>query len=234
MRERGVEAATSHATAAMQEERRARAALMPTDPSQMTSGVLTLTSPIAGRVLRVFEEHDRVVPAGTPLMEVGDPSTVEVLVDVLSRDAGSIAPGIPMLVRIGAGTEYRAHVTRIEPAAFTKVSPLGVEEQRVNVVGRFDAAPVGLGDRFEVEVRIVLWQHDSVLTLPLTALVPVDTTWGVYLVAGARATLRPVQIGRRSSSAAEVVSGVAAGDTIVAYPDERLETGGRVRAVRRR
>jgi HlyD family secretion protein len=234
LRERDVEAATSHQAAATQEERRARAAVMPTDPSRMTTGLVTLTSPMAGRVLRVFEEHDRVVPAGTRLIEVGDLSTVEVLVDVLSRDASSVAPGFPMVIRGGTGREYRASVARIEPAAFTKVSPLGVEEQRVNVVGRFEEAPVGLGDRFEVEVQIVLWQSDSALSLPVTALVPIDTTWAVYVVVGGRVTLRRVQIGRRGSIAVEVLSGVSAGDSTVAYPDERLQAGGRVHVVRRR
>jgi HlyD family secretion protein len=125
-------------------------------------------------------------------------------------------------------------VTRIEPAAFTKVSPLGVEEQRVNVVGRFDEPPLGVGDRFEVDVRVVTWQRDRALSLPVTSLVPVDTSWGVYVVSGGRVRLRPVRIGRRGSTAAEVLDGVVAGDSIVAYPDERLRVGARVRALARR
>jgi HlyD family secretion protein len=233
LRERDLDAATSHERAAMQDEQRARAALMPTDPTRTTS-VLTLRSPMAGRVLRVFEEHDRVVPAGTPLVEVGDLSTVEVLVDVLSRDAPSVQPGQAMIVSAASGTVYPATVTKIEPAAFTKISPLGVEEQRVNVVGRFDGLPVGLGDHFGVDVSIVLWKSESALSLPVTALVPVDTAWGVYVVTGGRAQLRLVRTGRRGSTAAEVIGGVVAGDSIVAFPDERIRAGARVRAVRPR
>jgi HlyD family secretion protein len=119
-------------------------------------------------------------------------------------------------------------VKRVEPAAFTKLSPLGVEEQRVNVVGEFLDPPVGLGDRFEVDVSIVLWESPRVLKLPAGALVPVDSGWGVFTVTAGRARSRGVSIGHRGARETEVRSGLQAGDTVIVHPDNRLRDGVRV------
>ncbi|HET9951131.1 MAG TPA: HlyD family efflux transporter periplasmic adaptor subunit [Candidatus Eisenbacteria bacterium] len=231
-REAELEAARARDAAAAQEETRARSALVESDPSgQGRTTAITLRSPMAGRVLRMFEEHDRVVPAGAPLIEIGDPRTLEIVSDVLSRDATAIATGMPMIVRVPGREPIRACVDRVEPSAFTKVSPLGVEEQRVNVVGTClpESLALGLGDRFELDVSIVLWEADSVLKAPSTALVPSNSAWAVYVVDHGRAKVRPVVAARRGVREVQIVSGLAAGDRVIVHPDERLKDGIRVR-----
>lgn len=227
-------AAAARLAAAQDGIRASRASLMGADATRGGRGVpVPLVSPIAGRILRIFESHDRVVAAGTPLVEVGDPSQLEIVVDVLSRDASRIAIGMPMEVRrAGQATPVRAHVERVEPAAFTARSALGVDEQRVNVIGRFDAPTTGLGDAFEVDVSIVVWERPRVLRVPAAALVPLDSGWSVYAVRDGRAAQRPVGIGARGARDAEVTGGLAAGDSIVLRPDERLRNGGRVQPMR--
>jgi HlyD family secretion protein len=230
IRQRDLEAARAREASAAQDERRAQSALVSSDPSgRSTAAAITLRSPMAGRVLRMFEEHDRVVPAGTPLIEIGDPRSLEIVSDVLSRDATTIVPGMAMVVRVPGREPLRAQVSRVEPSAFTKVSPLGVEEQRVNVIGTFLQETFGLGDRFEVDVSIVLWEADSVLKVPSTALVPVDSVWGVYVLDGGEARLRQISVGRRGAREVQISSGLAAGERVILHPDERLEDGTRVR-----
>jgi HlyD family secretion protein len=232
IRERDLEAARAREASAAQDERRARSALVASDPAgRGTAAAITLRSPIAGRVLRMYEEHDRVVPAGTPLVEIGDPRSLEIVSDVLSRDATAIMPGMPMIVRVPGREPLRAQVARVEPSAFTKLSPLGVEEQRVNVIGAFLQETFGLGDRFEVDVSIVLWEADSVLKVPSTALVPLDSAWAVYVVDQGEARLRPVNVSRRGAREVQIDSGLADGDRVILHPDERLADGLRVEIV---
>jgi HlyD family secretion protein len=229
IREREFEAAVSRERAAGQEERRVRALLVEADPSQPgLRAPVAVRAPIGGRVLRVLEEHDRVVPAGTSLLEIGDPGDLEVVADVLTRDVGEINSGASMLVRVGGGRELKARVKRVEPAAFTKLSPLGVEEQRVNVVGEFLDPPLGLGDRFEVDVSIVLWESARALKVPAGALFPVDSGWGVFTVTDGRAQLRRVILGHRGARETEVLSGLRAGDMVIIHPDSRMQDGVRV------
>ncbi|HSQ60951.1 MAG TPA: efflux RND transporter periplasmic adaptor subunit [Acidobacteriota bacterium] len=228
--EAALAAARARETAAAQEERRARSALVESDSEgKGRASAITLRSPMAGRVLRMFEEHDRVVPAGTPLIEIGDPRTLEIVSDVLSRDATAIVPGMPMIVRIPGREPVRARVDRVEPSAFTKLSPLGVEEQRVNVVGNGLPENLGLGDRFELDVSIVLWEAERVLKIPATALVPADSAWAVYVVEKGRANLRPVAVARRGVREVQIESGLSAGERVILHPDERLKDGIRVR-----
>ncbi|HEU4333325.1 MAG TPA: HlyD family efflux transporter periplasmic adaptor subunit [Candidatus Eisenbacteria bacterium] len=228
--EAALAAARAREASAAQEERRARSALVESDPEGAgRAAAITLRSPMAGRVLRMFEEHDRVVPAGTPLIEIGDPRTLEIVSDVLSRDATAIVPGMPMVVRIPGREPVRARVDRVEPSAFTKLSPLGVEEQRVNVVGNGLPENLGLGDRFELDVSIVLWEAERVLKIPATALVPAGDAWAVYLVEKGRARLRPVAVARRGIREVQIESGLSAGDRVIVHPDERLKDGTRVR-----
>jgi HlyD family secretion protein len=231
IRDRELEAARARESSAAQDERRAQSALVSSDPAGGgTAAAVTLRSPIAGRVLRMYQEHDRVVAAGTPLIEIGDPRSLEIVSDVLSRDATTIIRGMPMIVRVPGREPLRAQVARVEPSAFTKVSPLGVEEQRVNVIGTFLQETFGLGDRFEVDVSIVLWEADSVLKVPSTALVPADSGWAVYVVDGGQARLRPVTVSRRGAREVQIDSGLAAGDSVILHPDERLADGTRVRS----
>lgn len=233
LRDRDLSAATSRLRAAEQDERRARSVLVGSDPATSGGAPVLLRSPMTGRVLRLLEEHDRVVPAGTTLLEVGDPASMEVVVDVLSREVGAVRPGARMLVMVPGNEEVEARVERVEPAAFTRLSPLGVEEQRVNVIGRFVQPPIGMGDGFEVDVRIVLSEQERVLAVPATALVPVDTGWGVFAVQGGRARLRPVQLGDRGARMVGIRAGIGAGDTVIVHPGDRVRDGVRVTAAPR-
>lgn len=226
VRERELEAARAGADAAKQGESQARLTLLGAG-STGAAGVVAIRTPIGGRVLRLVEEHERVVPAGTPLMEVGA-GALEIVVDVLSSDAARIRAGSHMVVNVPGATSFTAIVSRVEPSAFTKVSPLGVEEQRVNVIATLDTAPAGLGDRFRVSTSTVLWSAESALTVPSTSLVPTDEGWGVYVVERGRARLRMVSLGQTGARAVEVLSGINAGDAVISHPDERIKEGIRV------
>lgn len=228
MRERDLDAARSAVQSAVQSEIQAKEALLGTG-RQSSEGIVSVVSPLSGKVLRVIEEHERVLPAGTPLLDVAAPGDLEIEVDVLSTDAARIAPGARMIVHLPDGTDLEANVSRVDPAAFTKVSPLGVEEQRVNVIGRFRERPTGFGDGYRVATSIVLWSAEAVLTIPSSALVPADVEgWGVYVVEDGRARFRPIQTGQRGARLVEVVSGLKARDTIIQHPDERISDGVRV------
>lgn len=229
MREQEVEAAMARVAAAREGERAARATLLGADPGSAGGLPATIRSPIDGVVLRLFESHDRVIPAGTPLVEVGDPTSLEVVSDVLSRDASRITPGMAMEVRTADRAPMAARVARVEPAAFTKRSALGVDEQRVNVVGAFDGAVTGLGDAFEVDVSIILWEGTRILRIPSAALVPLDSGWAVFAVREGRARQLPITIGARGSHEVEVTGGITEGTLVILRPDERLHDGGRVR-----
>lgn len=228
VRSRDVEAARAVAAAAADAERSARVALLGAGTGATPAALIAVRTPLTGQVLRLVEEYDRVVPAGTPLLEVGRPGDIEVVVDVLSGDATRIPVQAPVLVRIPQGDEVGGRIERIEPAAFTKVSPLGVEEQRVNVVVRLDTPVSGLGHQFRVLASIVLWRAESVLTVPSTSLVPMDEGWGVLVVRDGRARLQPVTLGHHGAREVEVTRGLEAGDRIVRHPDERVTDGTRV------
>ena len=226
-RQRELDAARSADNAAAQGEAQARLALLGAGSSG-SSGVVDVRSPLGGRVLRLFEEHERVVVAGAPLLEVGAPGVIEIVVDVLSGDATRIPLGSRMIVRLPQGPDLEAEVSRIEPAAFTKVSPLGVEEQRVNIVATLGNPPAGLGDQFRVATSIVLWSAESVLTVPSTSLAPTDEGWGVYVTEGGRARLRNVTLGQQGAQSVEVTRGLNRGDKVIRHPDERIRDGVRV------
>lgn len=231
-RERELDAANARVSAAREGERATRATLLGADPGGRAAGVPVLVrSPIRGRVLRLFEAHDRVVVAGTPLVEVGDPGSLEVISDILSRDASHVAVGMRLEVRTSGRAPIVAHVSRVEPAAFTKRSALGVDEQRVNVIGSFEAPVSGLGDGFEVDVSIILWEGAQVLRVPSAALVPLDSEWAVYRVEDGLARRVPVTIGRRGARDVELLGGVSPGALVIVRPDERVRDGGRVRAL---
>jgi HlyD family secretion protein len=187
-----------------------------------------LRAPAAGRVLRVFEPDERTIAAGTPVLELGDPGDLEVVVDVLSEDAHELHPGAKVLVTWAAATDtVVGRVDRIEPSAFTKVSPLGVEEQRVNVVVGF-ASPLPLGDRYRVDASLVVWHADDVLRVPVSALFRLDGGWAVFVAEGGRARQRTIEIGHRNARFAEVLEGLAAGETVLVYPAGEVEDGVRV------
>lgn len=203
-----------------------------------SGGTLVLHAPIQGTVLRVFEESERDVAPGTPLLEIGDVSRIELVADFLSQDAVKVRPKMRAFVR-GFGGEHgpdrpatlEARVRLVEPSGFTKVSALGVEEQRVNVI----ADPVGddpqwrqLGDGFRIELSVELWSAEDVLQVPTGALFKAGGAWAVYAVSDGRAQRRQVKIGRRSGLEAEVLEGLEPGTPVVLYPSELVQDGGRV------
>lgn len=194
--------------------------------------VLSVTAPIDGVVLRRLRESEGLVPAGEPLVELGDPSDLEIVADLLSTDAVRVQPGASVLIdQWGGDTVLRARVRRIEPAGFTKISALGVEEQRVNVVLDLEDAAgawVRLGDGYRVEVRIIVWEEADVVTVPTSALFRRGDAWAVFVADAGRARLAPVTIGQRSQTHAEVTGGLSPGDQVVLHPGDTLSDGTRL------
>jgi HlyD family secretion protein len=183
---------------------------------------------VAGRVLRITEKSERTVIYGTVLVTVGDPSALEIVVDVLSNDAVRVKPGMRVILTGWGGSEIEAVVRTVEPAAFKKVSALGVEEQRVNVIADFKSVPPGLGDAYRVDARIVVAEKADALRVPAGALFRRDGKWHAFVVEGGRLTLRAVEAGLRGARDVEVVSGLAAGERVVLYPGNDLAPGLRV------
>jgi HlyD family secretion protein len=210
----------------------ARSALVHTNPdAELAEGHIQfrILAPITGRVLRVFQESVAVVSPGAPLLELGDPTDLELVIDVLSTDAVRIASGDEIVIEHWGGEEpLLASVRVVEPSAFTKVSSLGVEEQRVNVVADF-VSPFDdrrtLGDGYRVEARIVLWREDDVLRVPTSAIFRHDEQWCVFAVEGERAVRRPVEIGRRNGLVAQVAGGLDAGDRVIVHPSDKVTDG---------
>lgn len=226
-----LDAARYRVRSAQADAQAARAALMALDGARGEDTVIAVRSPVDGKVLRIPEKSDRVVGVGAPLLVVGDPARLEVTIDLLSTEAVKVRPGMPVLLE-GWGGDHplRPQVRVVEPLAFTKVSALGVEEQRVNVIADFVDPPGSLGDAFRVEARVVLWSGDDVLKVPVSALFRRGETWNVFVIDGQRARLREVQIGHRGALEVEVVKGLAAGEQVVRHPSNDLADGRRVRA----
>ena len=227
---RQLQAAEARAAAAAAEVRAARAGVADADPGAAATGRVTVVrAPAGGRVLRVLQRSETAVAAGTPLVEVGDARALEVVLDVLSTDAVRVEPGMPVRVEEwGGGDTLRARVRTVEPAAFTRVSALGVEEQRVNVVADLVEAAPRLGDNYRVEARIVTWEGDAVLTVPASALFRAGDGWGVFVVEEGRARARRVQVGHRGDAEAQVLGGLRPGETVIVYPSDRVDDGVRV------
>lgn len=186
-------------------------------------------SPISGRVLRLHEESERVVAAGTPLLEISNPATLELVIEVLSTDAVGLRPGARVIVdRWGGSTTLLATVRLIEPSAFTKVSALGIEEQRVNVIADLTERPEGLGDGFQIEARLVVSETPDTLRVPLSAVFREEDGWAVLIVDGARARHRRVILGRSNEREAEVIEGLKEGMKVIIYPPSELTDGGQI------
>jgi len=196
---------------------------------------IQVKAPATGSVLHVFEENSRVVAAGTPLMEIGDPVDIEVVVEVLSRDGAAILPGTSVeLEQWGGGEPLKAKVRLVEPAAFTKVSALGVEEQRVNVVADLLTPPDqrrSVGDNFRVEARIIVWESRDALKAPVGALFRKGEQWAAFVVADGRARLKVVKAGRSSGTETQVLEGLKEGEEVILYPGSRVRDGQRVTRV---
>ena len=203
---------------------RAEAALIETGASEGPC-CTEIKAPVTGRILRVLTESEQVVQAGTPLMEIGDPADIEIVADVLSRDAVEIRPGAAAVIDNWGGPPLAATVRRVEPSAVTKVSALGIEEQRVPVILDLAEPPDALGDGFRVLARITVWQGRNLVAVPVAALFRQGGDWAVYAAVNGRAALRPVSLGRRNGDFAEVTGGLAEGDTVILHPSDQMADG---------
>jgi HlyD family secretion protein len=230
-RAREIDAADYKAQAAAHDVEQARAAL--SLGGTRAASPYAVHAPVSGRVLRIPERSGRVVVAGDTLLVVGDPARLEIVADLLSSDAVKVHPGDTMLVEEwGGGHTLRGVIRRVEPAGFTKVSALGVEEQRVNVIGDLVEPAGGLGDAYRVEVRVVLWKGEDVVTVPASAIYRSGGGWETFVVESGRARPRTVTIGHRGAFDVEVVSGLSPGEVVIRQPSDRISDGVRVRSTR--
>lgn len=213
---------------------RAQAQLLGPDDLRANGGAVTLVAPLTGTVLEVVDTSSRLVQAGAPLVSVGDLGDLEIEVDLLSSDAVRVAVGARALIdRWGGDATLDARVRRIEPAAFTRVSALGIEEQRVRLKLDFTTPPearAGLGDRYRVFVRVVTWEGVDILQVPQAALFRSDGGWAVFRAIDGIARLTPVQVGRQAEGQAQVLGGLAEGEVVILYPASTLADGAAVAA----
>ena len=215
------------------ELQQAQAALTRTQPSdQIPVGSFEIRSPVNGEVLRVFQESAAMLPGGTRLMELGDRTDLEVEIDVLSSDGVRVPIGAKVyLDHWGSTRPLLARVRVVEPQAFLKVSALGVEEQRVNVIADFVDPPGArerLGDAYRIEARIVIWEGENVLKVNAGALFRKRGGWAVYRIVNGRAKLTDVEVGRTSGIETEIIAGLDENDQLVAYPSDQVRDGVRV------
>jgi HlyD family secretion protein len=224
-----LEAAQFSAQAAASEVKVAQAGLVSIDSGRAQPMVLSIHSPVSGCVLQVLEKSERVVQAGAPILVVGDPGNLEIVTDVLTTDAVNIKPGAPAeLQGWGGDHPLEARVRLVEPSGFTKVSALGVEEKRVNVIADFVHSPETLGDGYRVEASIVIWQGSDVLKIPGSAAFREQADWAVFVIEGGKARRRAVKVGHRNQAEAEVVEGLTPGEQVILHPSNQLRDGVRV------
>ena len=214
---------------------RARAALV--SPTQtLDTGIdcdcVSIRSPVDGQILRILQQSETVVQAGAPLVEIGDSRNLEIVVDLLSADAVKVEPGQRVIIdRWGGDALLEGRVRLVEPFGFTKVSALGIEEQRVNVVIDLvsdEAEWRKLAHGYQVDLHIVLWEAEDALTVPLLALFRDGEQWAAFVESGGRAELRHVSIGRRNSLDAELIEGLDEGERVVLHPSDRVIEGVRL------
>jgi HlyD family secretion protein len=192
---------------------------------------VTVRAPVSGRVLRLMQESERVIAAGTPLIEIGDPDNLELVVELLSADAVKVIEGATATIEGWGGQPLPAKVTRVEPAGFTKVSALGIEEQRVRTILKLQdsAAAAGkLGHDYRVFVKIGIYETTSALRVPISALFRKGEEWAVYVIDKGRVRSVRVILGQRNAAFAEVLGGIAEGAIVVLHPSDRVRDGVRV------
>ena len=216
---------------------RARAALVTPATTQARAedcACVAIRAPIDGSVLRVLQQSEAVVTSGTPLVEIGDPRDLEIVVDLLSSDAVSVEAGQRVLIeRWGGETALEGRVRLVEPYGFTKISALGIEEQRVNVIIDLMSPTeewTRLAHGYQVELRIILWEAADALKLPMLALFRDGEDWAVFVESGGRAELRHVTLGRRSQLEFQVLDGLEDGERVVLHPSDRVQAGVRIAA----
>jgi HlyD family secretion protein len=222
-----VEAARFRVKSAAAEVRLAESGLIAEQSG--TGALFKVRSPVAGRILRIEDASERVVAAGSPLLTVGDMSKLEVVIELLSTEAVKVWPGMTvMLDGWGGNQSLKAKVQRVEPHAFTKVSALGVEEKRTNVVADFVDAPQALGDGYRVNAHIVIWSADDVVKVPASALFRCGEAWCAFAVENGQAKRHVVKIGHSNAQEAEVLEGLKPGETVIRHPANQIEEGARV------
>lgn len=196
--------------------------------------VVEIKSPVTGKVLTVIQESETMMNPGQPIIEVGDPADIEIEAEILSRDAVTIEAGDEVLIEQWGGADaLKGRVRRVEPAAFTKVSALGVEEQRVIVLidlQSADGKAKALGDRFRVEVRVAVWHGDDVLVSPAGALFREGNQWKTFVMRNGRARLTQVEVGHSDGRFSQIISGLAVGDKVLLHPPDTVTDGSAVKA----
>lgn len=224
-----LQAATAGAESAGYQVEEARSALLVhRDHSNLPTAI---SSPVEGRILRLIEQSERVVAPGTPLVEIGYTPRLEVVADFLTRDAVRIKPEMPARITDwGGDTPIPARVRLVEPGAFTKISALGVEEQRVNVICDFTGDSGGLEDAYHVEVQVITWQSADALLVPSSAVFRSGEDWAVFTVRGGVARKSMVRLGHRGETQWEVLEGLRPSDAVIVHPSADVKDGARVRA----
>jgi HlyD family secretion protein len=232
------EAAVASAKAQLQVRRNERASMAArvTNPSSAAADkvagcCIEVQAPVTGQVLKLIQESEAVVPAGAPLIEIGNPLDLEIVAELLSTDAVQIPPNAPVHIDGWGGPAVEGRVKRVEPAGFLKVSALGIEEQRVRTIVDFVGPPDAwrqLGHDYRVIVHVVIWKGEDVLTVPVGALFRVGDDWAVFTDVGGKARTTLVEIGHRNDVLAEVMSGLSEGTRVVLHPSDRVSDGMRI------
>jgi len=203
-----------------------------TAAAERDRGAIPLVAPVSGRILRVLHENEAVGAAGTPILEIGDPKNLEIVVELISEEAVKVHEGAPATITDwGGNVPLNARVRRIEPSGFTKISSLGVEEQRVNILLNLTDPVqkwVALADGFRVIANIQIWQQRDAVQVPVSALFRNGQGWAVFAVRSGRAVLTPVEVGRSNESRSQILRGLKVGDQIVVHPSDRVSDGVRV------
>lgn len=229
---RAVQSAEFAVRTAQHELEMARASLLQSRSGRATT--IPLLSPVDGVILRRLQQSEAVVPTGQPLLEIGDVHDLEIVADLLSSAAVRVQAGQPVIIEHWGGEHpLRGRVRRVEPSGFTKISALGVEEQRVNTVIDFEEPPKdrgAIGDGYRVEVRIIVSSRQNVLKIPTASLLRHGDDWAVFVVEDERAVRRVVSVGQRNALEAEVTGGLNEGERIIAYPSDSIANGVRVSA----
>lgn len=211
----------------------ARAALVRLPSAGKVAAQLEVPSPVTGRVLKVLHKSEGVVQPGTQLLEVGDPSALEVVVDVLTSDAARIAAGAQVTLDRWGGPAVQGRVRHVEPSAITRLSALGIEEQRVNVLIDLTSPPAAwaaLGDGYRVEAHIVVWEGADVIRVPASALFRHGDGWALFRVIDRVARLTPVELGQRTMREVEIVKGLGSGERVILHPSDKISDGVKVAA----
>jgi HlyD family secretion protein len=224
-----VEAAKFRVQSAIADVEREKAGLISLEEQTQASRLVALRSTARGRILRILEKSERVVPYGTPIVILSNPNKIEIVVDLLSTDAVKVKPGAPVIIENWGGPKpLRARVRTVEPYGFTKVSALGIEEQRANLIADFVDPPNGLGDGYRIDARIVIWESPSVLKIPASALFRVGQEWNAFVIDNGRVRLLAVEVGHRNASEAEITKNLTEGAEVILHPANDLKDDARV------